>query len=131
MNQKKHEHLLQQKLDHFRDLLEITKDFLHKYDKENPKLEEIDKFFTSRKMIITKIKKLNNTLKSNSGRLEERINKEIGNMARSMADFDKRIFNILSKKKKKIIKEIKNVTDIKNRSTYKRGKSRKLVDIEG
>ena len=128
---KKNDNDLQKKLDCFEDLFEITQKFLNKYEKREFELAKIDKFFNDRKKVINKIKKLEKGQNSGNSEEEKRINKQISEVARKLVDFDERIFDILSKKKKKMIKDIKNVTDIKNRSPYNRGKASKLVDIEG
>ena len=121
----------QKKLAYFEQLLGITRNFLNKHKQEEIDLSKIDKFFNERSEVINQIQQLEKENKAGNSEEEKQINKQISKVARKLVDFDDRIFDILSKKKKKMIKDIKNVTDIKNRSPYNRGKASKLVDIEG
>ena len=133
MDQNSVRFLLQEELQYLENILKNTQKFLGDYQEtEELAIQEIGKFLGDREDLIKNIIKLEddkNFKKFTSQ--EKQLKKEISRVARKLVEIDARILDILSKKKKKIVKDINKVADIRNEGSYKKQGTSKLVDIEG
>jgi hypothetical protein len=126
------ENILTKKCEYLESILIRTQNFLNQYQEDPADVEGIKNFLDERGNLIDSIQELDDIEVESDNFLDEK--NRISTLARKIVEIDKKFYNLLSEKKKKMIKDIKKVTDnINKRSVVlfnQEGKT-KLVDIEG
>ena len=126
------ENILKKKCEYLESILIRTQNFLNQYQEDPADVDDIKKFLDERRNLIGSLQELDDIEVERDNLLDKK--NRISTLARKIVEIDKKFYNLLSEKKKKMIKDIKKVTDnINKRSVVlfnQEGKT-KLVDIEG
>jgi len=126
------ENILTKKYEYLESILARTQNFLNQYKEDAVDVDDIKNFLDARGSLIKSIQQLDNIEVESVELLDK--NDRISSLARKIVEIDKKFYNLLSEKKKKMIKDIKKVTDNTNKRLVvlfnQEGKT-KLVDIEG
>ena len=126
------ENILTKKYEYLESILARTQNFLNQYKEDAVDVDDVKNFLDARGSLIKSIQQLDNIEVESVELLDK--NDRISSLARKIVEIDKKFYNLLSEKKKKMIKDIKKVTDNTNKRSVvlfnQEGKT-KLVDIEG